>query len=859
MIQTQRHQYPNGLTLLLVETHQAPVVSINICVRVGSRYEADHEAGLCHLLEHMLFKGTKKLKPGEVAKIIEAHGGDVNAYTSFDETVYYCTLSSRHAERGLEVLSDAVLNSLIDPEELDREREVVLEEILRGKDNPNKVLSEALFEKSYRHHRYGRPIIGFAETVRGFPQKKVYDFYRRWYVPENIVVVLAGDFQSATIRKQCDRIFGTLKKSPSPKEKIIFEKPQKRTQTLILKKPVSGTSVAMAFHAPQLDHEDIPALDVLSHLLGEGESSRLDMEVKERLGLVTSIYSYVYTPQHPGLFMIGYSLQEKNLARAGKAVFEQIHKLHYDKVSHEEMTRAKLNIRSDSVYEKETVEGLARKVGYFETILKQHNFDNQYYQRIDNVTPDDVRKVAQRYLTPENLTLGLLYPERSKKTWKSNQVLEWVRPLQKTKRILKKKPEGVRYVTLKNGFRILLKENPNVPIVALRSAHLAGLRNESLQTNGIHSLLSQVWGKSSKSYSATEMARQIEDIAGSIDSYTGKNLTGMKADFLSEKLREGMDLFLEAYLEPRFDSGEIERERENLLEALRREEDALANQAFKQFTAQLYPKHPYGLPLLGNAKNLRSFRDQDLKKTFHQVLDPSRSVLAVVGDFDGDQLLEILQAKLEALPKNTHRFSPPQADPAPNAVRRIEKQMDRFQAHLVYGFRGLSFHDPDRYALDVLNNVLAGQGGRLFLELRDKLSLAYSVTSLSQEGIEPGYFGVYIATEGSKVETALAGIENELKKVLTGKISKAEIDRAKQYLVGAYEIDLQRGGTVATQLAFNEIYGMDRREWLDLPKKILKVTPVQVQAVAQKILKLDQAVISIIRPRGDKKTKSPKK
>ncbi len=694
--------------------------------------------------------------------------------------------------------------------------------------------------------------------MRGFPQKKVYDFYRRWYVPENIVVVVAGDFQSSKIRKQCDRIFGPLKKVAPPKEKAIFEKPQKRTQTLILEKHVSGTSVAMAFHAPQLDHEDIPALDVLSHLLGEGESSRLDMEVKERLGLVTSIYSYVYTPQHPGLFMIGYSLQEKNLTRAGKAVFQQIQKLHHDKVSHEEMTRAKLNIRSDSVYEKETVEGLARKVGYFETILRRHDFDNQYYHRIDNVTPDDVRKVAQRYLTLENLTLGLLYPKNSKKNWKSAQVLEWTLPLKKSKRAPKKKNDGVRYITLKNGFRILLKENPNVPVVALRSAHLAGLRNETLQNNGIHSLLSQIWGKSSRSHSALEMARQIEDIAGSIDSYTGKNLTGMKADFLSEKLREGTELFLEAYLEPRFDSGEIERERQNLLEALRREEDALANQAFKQFTAQLYPKHPYGLPLLGNAKNLKSFRDQDLKKTFHQVLDPSQSVLAVVGDFDSDQLLERLQEKLEALPKNPHRFSPPQADPAPNAVRRIEKQMDRLQAHLVYGFRGLSFHDPDRYALDVLNNVLAGQGGRLFLELRDKLSLAYSVTSLSQEGIEPGYFGVYIATEGSKVETALAGIENELKKVLTGKISKAEIDRAKQYLVGAYEIDLQRGGTVATQLAFNEIYGMDRNEWLDLPKKILKVTPAQVQAVAEKILKLDQAVISIIRPKGDKKPKKSK-
>jgi len=850
MIHTTRHVFKNGLTLLLIETHQAPVVSLNICLRVGSRYEADHEAGICHLIEHMLFKGTHKLAPGEVAKVIEANGGDVNAYTSFDETVYYCTLSSRHTHRGLEVLSDAVLNSVIDPTELDREREVVIEEILRGKDSPNKVLSEAIFENAYRNHHYGRPIIGFAETVRGFSRKKIYDFYRRWYVPENMVVVAAGDFKTSSLFKRCEKIFGNLNGRKSPKEKSKIEKNQKSPRALTLQNPIQGSSMALAYHVPQLDHPHIPALDILSHVLGEGESSRLDMKVKEKKGLVNSIYSYVYTPQHPGLFMVGYSLPEKKLKAATSEVFDQIHEIQNNKVDHEELTRAKLNIKSDAIYEKETVEGLARKFGYFETILKRHDFDEQYYQMIDDVTPNDVREVAQKYLEPSNLTLGLISPTESKK-YKPKELLSW---MGRKKKIKPKKSvqEEVQHFKLKNGLRLILRENHTVPTLVIRTAHLAGLRSETPGNNGINTLLAQVWGKSTTTLDAHEMARKVEDIAGSIGSYTGRNLTGMKADFLSEKTQEAMELFRDALLNPRFDLKEIRREKSHILEAIRREKDALANQAFKYFLQELYPKHPYGLPLLGNPKNVRSFTQRDLVRHFKKVLNPKETVISVVGDFDSQYILDLLGPSLESLKPGQKLPKSFKTDPLPSKSIRTEKVLDKFQAHIVYGFRGVRLDDPDRYALDVLNNILAGQGGRLFLELRDKMSLAYTVTSLSQEGVEPGYFGVYIATEGRKVEKAVGGIERELKKVLKKKIRCSELERAKQYMVGAYEIELQRNSSVATQLALNEVYGMSRKEWIDLPKKILKVSPEDIARVAKKIIKLDQHILSIIRPKSSK-------
>ncbi|HEX5034771.1 MAG TPA: pitrilysin family protein [bacterium] len=849
MLQPHRELLPNGATLLLVETHQAPVVSLNICVRVGSRFETDEEAGICHLIEHMLFKGTDKMGAGEVAKRIEASGGEVNAYTSFDETVYYCTMASRHFATGLEVLSDAVLHSVFDPEELAREKEVVIEEILRSKDSPGKVLSEALFQKAFSKHTYGRPIIGFKETVQGFSREKILDFYRSWYVPENMVVVVTGDFESDKTLDLLRRTFGALPSRPSPKVHIHDEPEQCDPRAVALTNPIQGSTMMIGFHVPGLEHADIPALDVLSHILGEGESSRLDLNVKERRGLVNSIYSYVYAPHDPGLFTVGFTLPEKNFVKATEAVLEEIYRFHDRKIDQEELNMAKLNIKSDAVYEKETVEGLGRKYGYFETILGRHDFDDHYYQEIDAVTADDVREVAARYLKPERLNIGLIHPQDSKKKVEPKDLIAWsklkAKPAAKRRAAADVEPQFLR---LKNGLRLILKENHNVPTVVIRSAHLGGLRSENPRSNGIHGFLAQLWGKSTESLNAEAMAREVESIAGTIQAYSGRNVVGMKADFLSEKSRDGVDLFLDALLHPRFDKDEMERERANILEAIRREGDQLAGLAFKHFQQKLFPSHPYGLSLLGTAANVRRFGRSDLKKAFDASLNPKNSVISVVGDFDCHKMAECLKPALESIKPRKAAWKPPRMDPPPRESLKVETVKDKLQAHIVLGFRGASYADKDRYALDVLNNILSGQGGRLFIELRDKLSLAYSVTSLSQEGIEPGYFGVYIATEPRKVPTAVEGILKELEKVTREPVGQEEMDRAKQYMVGAYEIDLQRNSTVATQLAFNEIYGIDRREWIRLPEKVLKVTPEAVLKVARKILKLDRYVLSIVRP-----------
>src|SRR4030095_2739365 len=414
MIQPEKITLPNGMTVLLIESRQSPVVAFNACFRVGSVVEQGAESGLCHFIEHMIFKGTPSRPAGQIATAIEAAGGEINAYTSFDETVYYCTVSSRFFDEGLNALSDAVMNPLFSDEEIAREKLVVIEEINRSHDTPGKVLSESLFTEVFRVHPYGRPIIGTRESVSAFTRDDILGFYRKLYVPKNLVFVLAGDFTSSEAKEKITRLFESFPAIEPPPLNLPVEPAQTEPRSILQPKPFEGHYVQLAFPIPELTSPDLPTLDILSHLLGEGLSSRLEQRIKEKRGLVDSVYSYAYTPRSPGLFVVGFTAPEKKAIVAAQEILKEIFALKHDKIAHAELARARINIKSDAWYERETVEGLARKYGYFETIVGDYNFHKKYYERIDEVDPDGIRRVAAKYLRPEALTVAGLIPEGSK-------------------------------------------------------------------------------------------------------------------------------------------------------------------------------------------------------------------------------------------------------------------------------------------------------------------------------------------------------------------------------------------------------------------------------------------------------------
>ncbi|MBI5299354.1 MAG: insulinase family protein [Deltaproteobacteria bacterium] len=845
----------NGLKIVLEENHTAPVISFNALVCVGSADETEDEAGISHLIEHMLFKGTPTRPVGTIARDVEGAGGDINAYTSFDQTVYYINMATRFADRGLEILTDAIQNPTFDAAELEREKEVVLEEIRRERDNPSRFVGEMLFQKAYLKHSYGRPIIGFEKTVKSFSREKLFEYFHRWYTPKNMSFIVVGDFESEKLLKKIERSFGpwTMDHGPWTGNKTrIEEPPQLKTRMTISPDNIQSIHFNLGFHIPEITHADVPILDLLSHLLGGAKSSKLEQILKEKKRLVQNIYSYAYTPKDPGLMMLGGQLNISQAVPAFQTLWEIIERFQAEGPTNEELKRAKHNIRANEIYEKETVGGLAGKLAYFLATAQSLDFEEQYYQRLQNVTAEEVAQAAERYLKRENMTAALLIPEKEDNKnvrAKIEAALEksstHAKKIETKPHIIKTEPHLVK---LPNGVKLILKEDHDLPIVAVCATSLGGILAENKINNGINSLIAQCWTKGTKRRTPLQIAHAVEEMAGQMDGFSGKNSLGLKAEFLSEYLHEGLNLFCEVLLEPKWDPKEVVKEKKLALEALKNQEDNLSSLAFIHFQKNLYPTHPYGMRMLGSKESLGNLTPNKLKSYYQKLITSKNLVMGVVGDFDSDEIVKYLQEKLKRLPNTKAIQTKHKEDPKPKSIQKIVTKKEKEQAHVVLGFMGTTMDSPDHPVLTVLNAILSGQGGRLFLELRDKLSLAYSVTSVLHEGMDPGYFAIYIGTEPSKVPTALKGIEVELKKIITDLVTKEEFERTKNYLVGTYELELQKNLSLAQGYAFNELYGMGYEEVKCYPEKIMKVTREDVLRVAKKYIDLDAYVLSIVAP-----------
>lgn len=851
-----KFQLENGLTVLLEENHSAPVVAVNVWVKVGSACEEPGEYGLAHVHEHMLFKGTQKRGVGEIARVIESNGGDINAFTSFDETVYYVVIASRFLDTALDVLSDAVANSAFDPGELKKELEVILEEIRRGEDTPSRNLSERLFAEAYTVHPYKRPVIGTDESVKSFTREKITNFYKKWYSPNNMTLVVVGNFDSGQAMSRIKETFGNLKSKPLPKCVILEEPPQKEIRAFVFDKKIQEGYFSLAFHIPNVKNEDTPVLDVISNILGGGDSSRLYRRVKEEKGLVSSIYSYSFTPKYPGLFSVGGTLDPAKTKEALSEIIRETYKLKYEPVSFEELSKAKVNIESDSIYAKETMQGQAQKLGYYEVEAGDYRYEGDYLSRISQVTQEDIIRVARKYFKSSNLTAGFLLPT-GKATISDKEIDEIADASAKAVErelgpLSFESSNDVKKIVLKNGATILIKENHSVPLFATRAAFLGGVRFENNDDNGVFNFISETLTRGTATRSAEDIARQIESIAGEVKGFSGRNSFGVTVEALSRNFDKAMDIFSDVILNPSFNPEEVERARRDILSDINREGDNLVRVAINLFLKTLYQGHPYGFNVLGTKETVAKIGKDDLTKVYKEYARPENMVIAIVGDISEKDALNMVERYFGKMEKKG--FSPPQVKPelAPNSIRMATvDRKEKAQTHIILGFQAPTLRDPDQYPFEVLNAILSGQGGRLFVELRDKKSLAYTVTSFLTFGLEPGFFGVYTACAPQKENEAVEGIKGQLALVLKNGITEDELKRAQNYLVGNFEIGLQQNSSQAAKVAFDELYGIGWDEYKRYPEQIYSVTRDDVIRVARKYINLNKYTIAVVKPEGN--------
>jgi len=865
----------NGLTVLLHENRAAKVVAFQAWVQTGSADEMPDEAGIAHVFEHMLFKGTARRRVGQIAQEVEGAGGEINAWTSFDQTVYHLVLASRYFDTGLDVLADAIFNSSFDPIELERELKVVLEEIKQGEDNPARVVTQALFASAYTEHPYRRPVIGFEHVVRGFTRDKLLDFFARWYVPSNMALVVVGDFDQSEALTKIQAAFGN-NRGRQVVRPTRSEPPQSSPRMTVLTQDVREAQITFAYHIPGLLHDDIPALDVAAIILGQGDSSRLNLEVKRARQLVTDVYGYTYTPRDRGLFVIGATLPPRGVPDAARAMLHELVRMTEESVSEAELAKARSVVESDAIYQKETVQGFARKLGFYETVAGGLQFEEEYHRRVQALTPAVLRQTLARYVRLDALTGAALWPDADKERGKTRakalegellavaREVHGTRPPRRTP-TLGPGAEVVR-TKLACGATVLVKPDASVPLVAVRAVWNGGLRYEDPRVSGINNLLASLLTRGTKTMSAEAIMHEVEGMAGALAGFSGRNSFGVREELVARHWERGLEMMADCILHPAFAEDELEKERRQVLDELHAQEDNLSAVVFRAFSEELYRKHPYRMDVLGTKDTVSEMTPRRLAEYYRKYYPPGDMVLSVVGDVDPTAFVAKANAlfdlsDLAPRGKGRRKSPPVPVEPARSASGPVEvlRHLPKQQAHLVVGFPGTTVAAADRYPLEVLSTILSGQGGRLFLELRDKQGLAYRVSAFSLEGIDPGYFAVYMACSPENLPAARAGIDRELKLLRDDLVGDEELERAKRYLVGSHDIGLQRKSALSSTIAFNECYGLGWDEYLRYAPAVLAVTANDVRRIARSYLDPQKSVIALVTPKAPASPRKPRK
>ncbi len=401
---------PNGLKVLVLENHKAPVATFQIFYRVGSRNEQIGKTGLAHLLEHLMFRGTKKYKPEEIDQIIQENGGDLNAETSEDFTVYFENINKDHLDVPISLEADRMAN--FDPKGFDQEKAVVMEERrMRTEDSPADALDELARAQAYIEHPYHWPTVGWMHDIQNLTLDDALAFHAVYYSPQNALIVAAGDFDADKVMKQISEQFGSIKNGPKSPPFDQIEPPQEGERRVILRHAANLPSFEESFHVPNLKNPDAYALEVLSEVLADGKSSRLyrDLVIDKRMVVSTSAGSNM-TSFDPPLFT--FSAQMRPGVKTDDVLAEvdrQIKALRDKPVSEDEVQKAKNLEQAEFVYGQDSIFNEAMQLGVYE-MLGDYKLIDQYLPSIDKVSAADVQRVAQKYLIKDNRTVAILEP-----------------------------------------------------------------------------------------------------------------------------------------------------------------------------------------------------------------------------------------------------------------------------------------------------------------------------------------------------------------------------------------------------------------------------------------------------------------
>ena len=403
---------PNGLKVILLENHKAPLITFQVWYRVGSRNEAYEKTGLSHVLEHMMFKGTEKTGPEQFSRIIQENGGNDNAFTSHDYTAYFENLSADRVQVAIDLEADRMQNLVLREEDFRTEQMVVMEERrLRTDDNPQAVLIEQIMATAFQIHPYRWPIIGWMEDIGRLKLGDLKAYYQTYYNPINAFLVVVGDFKKEELLARIEKAFGSYSKGAAPSQEKDKEPFQMGERKIFVKKEAQLPTILMAYHVPNLREPDSYVLEVIATILSGGKSSRLYQSlVREKRLVLSADADHSLVSRDPDLFTLSADvLPGKEVSEVEKGFDQEIERLQREPVGEQELIKVKNQLEASFIFGQDSIFNQAMLLARHEIVTSWKAIDD-YLPSIRKVTPEDIQRVAKKYLSPDNRTVGILIP-----------------------------------------------------------------------------------------------------------------------------------------------------------------------------------------------------------------------------------------------------------------------------------------------------------------------------------------------------------------------------------------------------------------------------------------------------------------
>lgn len=400
----------NGLQVLIQEDHSSDLVAVDVWIRAGSINETEDTSGAAHFIEHLLFKGTKKRGIGQVDTEIECLGTSLEAKTSKDWAHFYTTIASKHLDRSLDVLADIIMSPRLDSEDIEHERQVILDEIARSDSDPSKAVLNLAYQTAFTVHPYKLPITGTSESVSNIKPDTITSFYNRLYTPENTTVVIAGKIKPSEAVAAVQKAFADFKKKPLSTTAMPKEPERTEQVRKTVKRNTRLTYISIAFPAPSiLDIPDIYAMDLIVSYLGVGYQSWLSTELKNKKKLAVEVSSDFLSQHSPGLATLTVAVEPNKAGDAEKAIFAKITELQTNPIPNWELIRARRSLEGGFAFDTETLSGRATTLGFYASI-GDYQLAQSYIQNLRKITPQDVLNAAKKYLDPNKAIIVVLGP-----------------------------------------------------------------------------------------------------------------------------------------------------------------------------------------------------------------------------------------------------------------------------------------------------------------------------------------------------------------------------------------------------------------------------------------------------------------